>query len=134
MRAANRTFSACTSARVAFSHGSAAKAKANPATPAALARSRRLRSSIRCPVIRTTSPDASATHTPDMRFMRHATSPNGSWLQSQPSIAYTGKPVGWKIDSVAGTVCASPVSQKNVDGIIVRTYTASATRATAAAT
>ncbi len=68
----------------------------------------------------TTSPAAIATQTPESRFMRHATSPIGSWLQSQPSMAYTGKPVGWKIESVAGTVCASPVSQKNVDGSIVR--------------
>ena len=52
--------------------------------------------------------------------MRHATSPMGSWLHSQPSIAYIGNPVGWKIESVGGTVCASPVSQNPVDGSIVR--------------
>ena len=60
------------------------------------------------------------TATAESRFMRQATSPIGTWLHSHPSIAYTGKPVGWKIESVCGTVCASPVSQKPVDGIIVR--------------
>ena len=118
--ATNTTFRACTSARVAFSHGSAANAKARPATPAEPARRNRFDSSMRWPAISTTRPAAMATQMPERRFMRHATSPNGSWLQSQPIIAYTGKPVGWKIDRVAGTVCASPVSQKKVDGSIVR--------------
>ncbi len=111
---------ACTSARVAFSHGSDAKAKAAPATPAAVARMARSRSPIRCAVVRTTKPAARATETPESRFMRHATSPIGSWLQSQPSIRYVGNPVGWKIERVGGTVCASPVSQKPVAGSIVR--------------
>ncbi len=88
--------------------------------PAALARSGRFVSAMRWPAISTTSPLVNATHTPDRRFIRHATSPMGSWLHSQPSMAYTGNPVGWKIESVAGTVCASPVSQKKVDGSIVR--------------
>jgi hypothetical protein len=120
MSATKKTLMAWMSARVAFSHGSEAKAKAAPAMPAANALSSRLRSSMRWPVMSTTNPLASATLTPESRFMRHATSPTGSWLHSQPSIVYSGKPVGWKIESVAGTVWASPVSQKKVDGSIVR--------------
>jgi hypothetical protein len=120
MSATNRTLMACTSARVAFCHGSEAKAKAAPATPALAARRIRSRSPMRWPVMRTTRPAVSDTDTVDSRFMRHATSPTGTCVQSQPSIAYTGKPVGWKIDSVCGTVCASPVSQNPVEGIMVR--------------
>ena len=86
MMATNVTLMAWMSARVAFSHGSEAKAKASPETPAELARMSGWRSLMRWPVMRTTSPELSATLTPDSRFMRQATSPNGSWLHSQPSI------------------------------------------------
>ena len=55
--------------------------------PAALARSDRFASPMRWPAMSTTSPLVTATHMPDRRFIRHATSPMGSWLHSQPSIA-----------------------------------------------
>jgi hypothetical protein len=119
--AVKSTLIACTSARVAFSQGSAANAKAAPATPADVAARPRWRASTRCPAMRTTRPDASATDTPESRFIRHATSPIGrAWVHSQPSSVKVGNPVGWKIDSVAGTVCASPVSQNPVAGSMVR--------------
>jgi hypothetical protein len=70
--------------------------------------------------MRLTRPAASAIETPLMRFIRYATLPNGSWLHAQPSSVYVGKPVGWKIDSVCGTVWASPVSQNPTPGSIVR--------------
>ncbi len=60
----DRMLTACTSARVAFSHGSEAKAKAAPAMPAEVARSARCRSPMSCPLIRTTNPEASATQMP----------------------------------------------------------------------
>ena len=85
--ATNRTFAACTSARVAFSHGSAANANAAPAIPAAAARRSRLRSVIRWPLMSVTSPAASATQTADSMFMRQATSPIGRRVHSQPRIS-----------------------------------------------
>ena len=75
---------------------------------------------MRWPVISVTKPAAMATLTADSRFMRHATSPIGIRVHSQPRISYVGKPVGWKIESVGGTVWASPVSQNPVDGSSVR--------------
>ena len=57
----DRMLMACTSARAAFSQGSDANAKAAPAMPAAVARSARSRSAIRCPAISTTNPEARAT-------------------------------------------------------------------------
>ena len=66
-------------------------------------------------------------------FMRQATSPRGIWLQSHPSIAYVGNPVGWKIERVCGTVWASAVSQNPSDGSRVLRKTPNATTETAAA-
>ena len=67
------------------------------------------------------SPAAPAMATPESRLMRQAIeSPMGSRLQPKPSRVYVGKPVGWKIDSVGGTVWASAVSQNEVPGSMVR--------------
>jgi len=86
---------------MALRHGSEAKAKASPPIAAATATVGRCRSTASCPMIRTTSPAASAMQTPERRFMRQATPPNGSrWVQAQPISVYSGKPVGWKIDRV----------------------------------
>ena len=134
MRSATKNvFRAWTSARTATAHASSAKANTPPAMAAAAARNPGWRSSMTCPVMSTTRPADRAMQTPDRTFIRHATSPNGIWLHSQPSMAYVGNPVGWKIDRVCGTVWASAVSQKPVDGSMVRRKIPKATTETAAA-